>query len=439
MSTEPAKRAAGAATRKSDGLLWLAAAAVCATGGTWLYVTKPWATSPPPTLASAPVPALSAAEAANRALAAKEAHAASASSASDANAPDTVSGAAARVETSVGVEDPLRMADLAFAAGMLVEPEEYSAWTLYARLADGDSAHAAAARAGLEKVAAELLRRGTTALEQGRVDDAAETAQRILGVLPEHGGAAALAAEIAALEEARVAAERERELERARERERAERRAAAASARPAGEPEEEVELDPFAEAAAGFTAAMAGNRLLTPPGTSARDQLAKLVALAPEHETTRAARERFSAELVSRARESLEALDNEAAAVWLAEAERAGATGPALVAVQDELDARLVAAEAAKPMPASELNIRNYVPPDFPARAFDRGIEGWVELEFTVAVDSRTREITIVDSSHDSYFREEAVIAVSQWRFEPRQYKGQPIAQRARTRIRFVP
>src|SRR5690606_11418233 len=130
-----------------------------------------------------------------------------------------------------------------------VEPEEYSAWTLYARLA-GDSAHAAAARAGLEKVAAELLRRGTTALEQGRVEDAAATVQRILGELPEHAGAAALAAKIAALEEqARAAAERERE--------RATRRAAASgssapAARPAGAPatgdSAKPAGDPFAEA-----------------------------------------------------------------------------------------------------------------------------------------------------------------------------------------------
>src|SRR5690606_6915959 len=154
------------------------------------------------------------------------------------------------------------------------------------------------------------------------------------------------------------------------------------------------------EAEAAFAAAMAGNRLLTPAGESARDHLAKLVALAPQHDATRAARERFATELVSRARESLEALDNEAAAVWLAEAERAGASRASLAAVRDELDARLAAAQAAKPIPASELEIRNYVAPNFPVRAYERGIEGWVDIEFTVAVDGRTEQITIVDASH---------------------------------------
>jgi TonB family protein len=390
--------AASSATRKSDGLLWLAAAAVCATGGAWLFVTKPWGISAPPPAIGIPIEA-------------------------DNAAPTP----------PAGVEDPLRMADLAFAAGMLVEPEEYSAWTLYGQLAAGAPQHtAAAARTGLEKVASELLRRGTTALEQGRVDDATATAQRILGVLPEHAGAAALAAEIAALADARAAAEREREERRAAAR--ATRADSVTAASDAAKPA----ADPFAKAHAAFAAAMAGNRLVAPEDDSAKRHLAALVELAPEHEITRAARARLATELASRGRESLEALDTEAAAVWLAEAERAGAAGPELAAVRAKLYEQMVAAQAATPVPASELQVRNYVPPDFPPRALEREIEGWVEVEFTVALDGRTQEIAVIDASHDTYFRSEAVSAVAQWRFEPRVYDGKPVAQRARTRIRFV-
>ena len=52
--------------------------------------------------------------------------------------------------------------------------------------------------------------------------------------------------------------------------------------------------------------------------------------------------------------------------------------------------------------------------------------------------DIGTAEITIVDASHARYFREEAVAAVEQWRFEPVIFMGQPIPQHAYTRLEFV-
>ncbi|MGB7216521.1 MAG: energy transducer TonB, partial [Gammaproteobacteria bacterium] len=63
--------------------------------------------------------------------------------------------------------------------------------------------------------------------------------------------------------------------------------------------------------------------------------------------------------------------------------------------------------------------------------------DGWVDVEFVVTKDGRTRDVVVTDASHSSYFRREAVAAVEQWRFQPRIFMGEPIEQRAYTRIRF--
>jgi len=59
-------------------------------------------------------------------------------------------------------------------------------------------------------------------------------------------------------------------------------------------------------------------------------------------------------------------------------------------------------------------------------------------VEFTILPDGTTRDITVANASHASFFRKEAVAAVQQWRFEPRIFMNRPIEQRSYTRLRFV-
>ena len=94
--------------------------------------------------------------------------------------------------------------------------------------------------------------------------------------------------------------------------------------------------------------------------------------------------------------------------------------------------------ESAKPVPASALKISTYVAPAFPQRANERSIEGWVDIEFTVGTDGKTRNVVVTDASHDALFRREATEAVSKWQFEPRIFMGRAIEQSSFTRIRFV-
>jgi protein TonB len=196
--------------------------------------------------------------------------------------------------------------------------------------------------------------------------------------------------------------------------------------------------DPFVEASEAFDKALAASRLLTPAEQSAKHFVEVLVSLNANHETTRRDRERLSREFLSRAGQSLESLDTEAAVIWIDEAQALGADPNGVKAARDRLVDQQIALESAKPIPASSLKLVKRVDPVYPPRALDRGISGWVDLEFTVKADGSTENVAVTGASHDNFFRREAVTAVEQWKFEPRIFMNRPIDQRSYTRIRFV-
>jgi TonB family protein len=395
-------------------MLWVAGGVITCVGVAWLVILKPWAGSPEPAPAVAPPPTLALATAAP------------AESTPSAEAPAEGTGIVATLD------NPLRMAQLAYEAGMLVEPEEYSAWTLYRQVVKADPSNAEALE-GLTKVADDLVRRGETALEQGRFDDARATVERVRGALPNHQGAKTLADRISP----DVAAAS---------------RAAAEAFKPeipvqappkvapivVQEAPPKPAVDPIAEAAAAFERAMAASRLLTPVDQSAKHYVEVLTSTNANHETTRKARQTLSNEFLSRATQSLEALDSEAAEIWIDEAEALGADNAGVAKARATLTEHLIAMESAKPLPASALKIVTYVAPEYPSRALERRIQGWVDVEFTVGADGSTRDIAVADASHETYFRREAMDAVERWTFEPRVFMNRPIAQRSYTRIRFV-
>jgi protein TonB len=402
--------------KQSDLLLWVAGGVVATVGAAWLLISQPWSSGPERTVAFVPTAVEEPAPASGEIQAAR-------------------SGQSAAPESTL--DNPLRMAQLAYEAGMLIEPEEYSAWTLYAKVF-ADEPDNSAAREGLTKVAADLLRRGEAALEQGRFDDARSAVERILAALPGHEGAKALQSRIwpdVGRSRANVGEQFRPEIPVQ------EPVAAVAPVQvvveetPAPRP---VKVDPLAEAYAAFEEAMSSSRLLTPADRSAKHFVAVLTAAGPNHDLTRGARERLSAEFLSRATQSIEGLDTDAANTWVDEAQLIGVDGNGVTAARAALTAELIAMESAKPLPASALKIVDYVAPQYPPRALERRIEGWVDVEFVVATDGTTRDVQVTEASHDNYFRKEAIAAVEKWEFEPRVFMDRPIQQRSYTRIRFV-
>ena len=237
-------------SNQGDLLLWIAGGAIAAVGAAWLLITQPWAGSdaepqeiafaraPTPTLSAETSPALT-----------TEVEAA----AGDATAPSP----------DTTLDNPLRMAELAYEAGMLIEPEEYSAWTLFTRVLK-DEPDNAAARDGLTKVADDLVRRGETALDQGRFDDARAAVERIRAALPEHAGSRSLAEKIfpvaTPVDPTRSALSLPE----------AEVRVARVDTAPAPAPATKPQVDPVVEASTAFEKALAEGRLLTPAEQSAK-------------------------------------------------------------------------------------------------------------------------------------------------------------------------
>jgi bla regulator protein BlaR1 len=77
------------------------------------------------------------------------------------------------------------------------------------------------------------------------------------------------------------------------------------------------------------------------------------------------------------------------------------------------------------------------VPPDYPPDALRLGLEGWVQLRFTVAVDGSTKDVVAVASSSPE-FEASSVAALLQWRYVPRIDRGRFVERRGvETIIRY--
>ncbi len=397
----------------TDTLLWLGALVVAGVGISWLVMTQPWSSDP-----------------------------------STVTTPPTISQPASRTQetdraqnadrdAASALNNPLRMARLALDAGMLVEPDDYSAWSLFSRVLEDDPGNSEALE-GLGEVAGILAERGSVALEQGRVDDAQAIVDRISSLLPQQPEAERLAADIDAFR-LRVA-----EQEAA-----AAARQALAEANTVESPEivaepanvslaDPVRIDPLIEMEASFESAMAANQLLAPRDSSAKYFVELMATTAADDDRSVAARNALFEEFISRAAESSRNGDARSAQTWIDEAAALNVDEAAVSDAQAFLKARRIEMEALKRLPASSFEIVHYEPPIFPMRALQRNVEGWVDLEFVVTRDGETRDVQIADSSHETFFRQEAQTAVEAWQFEPRMFLGEPIEQRAFTRVRFA-
>ena len=407
----------------TDILLLLGGLVVAGVGLSWLLLAKPWQllsseerVVPPPVTAATTQPR----------------------AAAPASPP--------ALETTL--DNPLQMARLAFEAGMLVEPAGYSAWSLYEQVLE-ETPNQPEALDGLTLIADSLVARAAVALEQGRLNDARDIVGRILGTLPDHDGATALAAELG---DPLPAANRRNPIVSSPP------SPAIVEAKPAlvtiveapqiNEPppiEPPVEtpapepppIDPMVELRTSFDEAMADNRLLTPSDGSATHFLVEMRALDAEADEVVEAEEQLFNEFLSRASAATDVVDVAAAETWIDAAESVRDDPLAIQRARTQLTDRMILAESMKPYPASQLGLVEYTQPRYPMRAANRNLEGWVDVEFYVTTEGTTRDIVVTNASHEDYFRQQAVEAVERWQFEPRVFLGQTIEQRVYTRIRF--
>jgi len=69
------------------------------------------------------------------------------------------------------------------------------------------------------------------------------------------------------------------------------------------------------------------------------------------------------------------------------------------------------------------------VPPQYPERALQRGIEGRVLVEFTISKSGSVKDAKVVAYEPSKIFNKAALKAVKQWKYNPKIVNGKPVEQ----------
>ena len=76
-------------------------------------------------------------------------------------------------------------------------------------------------------------------------------------------------------------------------------------------------------------------------------------------------------------------------------------------------------------------------PPQYPYKAAQRGIEGWVRVAFDVTASGSVENVEVIESDPPGVFDKAASRAVSRWRFKPRMLNGEAVPGRASQLVEF--
>lgn len=125
-----------------------------------------------------------------------------------------------------------------------------------------------------------------------------------------------------------------------------------------------------------------------------------------------------------------------AEAARVAEATKAAA--PATPTPAAASAASPAAAAAPQIVAATSLSLVRSVNPEYPQRALEQLVSGWVQLEFTVARDGSVKDIIVTGSEPVRTFDTAAVAALRRYRYRPVLVNGATVEQRAYLRIRFT-
>lgn len=60
------------------------------------------------------------------------------------------------------------------------------------------------------------------------------------------------------------------------------------------------------------------------------------------------------------------------------------------------------------------------IPPDYPPRALSRGLEGWVQVQFTITPTGTVKDAIVVNAEPKNIFDDAALKAIARWRYNPK-------------------
>lgn len=77
------------------------------------------------------------------------------------------------------------------------------------------------------------------------------------------------------------------------------------------------------------------------------------------------------------------------------------------------------------------------VNPQYPLRASERGIEGWVAVEFTISKLGTVKNPRVIGSHPSSIFDRSALKAIRKWKYNPKIEDGEPV-ERPGVKVRLT-
>jgi len=201
----------------------------------------------------------------------------------------------------------------------------------------------------------------------------------------------------------------------------------------------EADADAWAQLLKNANERLQQDRLIEPANDSAKYYLLTLRGLDPGNAGLQAATQDLGNRLAAKARRALALEQYDAARSWLDEAATLGFASAETNSLHHDLDAATARQQfLANFVPAGDLTLIKSVKPVYPDKANLKKIEGWVELDFTVAENGEVKDIGVHATNPPGVFEASAMKALSQWRYKPILRDAKAVAQRARIRIRFA-
>jgi periplasmic protein TonB len=178
---------------------------------------------------------------------------------------------------------------------------------------------------------------------------------------------------------------------------------------------------------------LAQGKLTDPDNDSALFYVTQLRAADPKNSGLAQITTALQSQILDRARASLDAGDADKAEALVQKAGSLGASSD-LDAMNDKIRQRKAGGDVLQ-MPEQSLTRINKLDVQYPARALQTNIEGWVELAYTVGPDGSVSNVKILNATPPRTFESSASKAVSHLRYQPVIQGGKAISVGTQVRI----
>jgi TonB family protein len=181
---------------------------------------------------------------------------------------------------------------------------------------------------------------------------------------------------------------------------------------------------------------LAQGKLLEPDNDSALFYVNQLRASDPRNAGLAPLSATLQTQILERARASFDSGDLDRAQSLAQTAAGLGASGDA-EALSDKIRQRRAANGDVPQVPEQNLTRINKLAIEYPSRALQTNVEGWVEISYTVLADGSVANVKIAGSSPPKVFDSAASKAVSRLHYQPVMQNGSPVAVGTMLRVVF--